>query len=334
MVHGTPEDAALLEAGYASAKQTTLAHARSFSLASVVLFGARRRAAFAVYAFCRRLDDLVDDGEAEPASLPARLERARGVVTEVFAQPRRRAADWERAAAGSAWPQGELAAFGDSVHRFGLEEGPFQELVLGMEMDLTKRRYASWSELDLYCYRVAGTVGLMMAPLLGCSERWALGPAVDLGKAMQLTNVLRDVREDFARGRVYLPADELAACGVGEAQLARGEVTEGWRHLVRLQLQRARALYASAARGFPALSPLGPRALARIMAALYGGILDEIERADFDVFSRRRFVPGPRKARLAVTALFGARPGGRLALAPGRPSAPALPPAEAGPERP
>ena len=164
----------------------------------------------------------------EPRSIDARplaerLARARALVSSLY----RPGTPGDLAALP--FPGAELEALRDSVHRFGIPEQPFQDLISGMEMDLTKRRYESWAELDLYCYRVAGVVGLMMAPMLGCSEEWALGPAADLGRAMQLTNILRDVKEDLDRDRVYLPLQELAAFGLTVDDLHRGVVDDRWR---------------------------------------------------------------------------------------------------------
>lgn len=303
--------AALLDEGYARARALTRHHSKSFYFSSVALFGERRRAAFALYAFCRRLDDLVDgdnagDGtvltpDAAPEELQARLARARATVSALYdASP--------RDAAEGPWHPAEFAAFQDTVRRYGIPEQPFQDLISGMEMDLTKSRYATFEELRLYCYRVAGTVGLMMTPVLGYSDARCLPFAADLGIAMQLTNILRDVKEDLSRGRVYLPADELAAFGLDEAALARGEVTEPWVRFMRFQVQRARSFYARALHGVPSLQGFGSRRLVRLMASVYGGILGDLEARGFDVFSARAHVPLPRKLALAAGVFLTPNP--------------------------
>jgi 15-cis-phytoene synthase len=316
-----PGDSALVARGFRRAKAVTRVHAKSFFFASYLLCGLRRRAAFALYAFCRRLDDLVDGGEdvapaapvgVIPADLPERLRAARQVVAEVYLTLPSLAAPAlespaERlmcASAQSPWDPGELAALAHCIRHYRIPEQPFQELISGMEMDLAKARYASWEELDLYCYRVAGVVGLMLTPVLGCADAAAAGPAADLGRAMQLTNILRDVKEDLARGRVYLPQDELRAFGITEAQLREGRVDEAWRAFMRHQLARARRLYARSAAGLPLLTGFGSRSMVRLMGALYGDILRDIERRDFDVFSARAHTTGPRKLALASTALL------------------------------
>lgn len=293
-----PSSQGLVLQGYASARAVTRRHARSFFFASFALFGARRRAAFALYAFCRRLDDLVDGGAA--TGLAPRLAAARAVVSSAF----RGAADAAAVREAGAFEPSELAALSDAVERFGIPEAPMQDLVTGMEMDLAPRRYASWSELDLYCYRVAGTVGLLMAPVLGCRDAAALRHADALGRAMQLTNILRDVREDLERGRCYLPQDELDAFGLDEQLLRAGRVDERFRALAALQIERARALYHDGRRGIPALSGFGAAATARVMAGVYEGILDVIEARGYDVFSGRAHVPFAGKLKLAARALL------------------------------
>jgi len=285
--------------GYRRAHALTRAHAKSFHFASWALGGARRRGALALYAFCRRLDDLVDEPQAG-ADLTARLARARMLVAAVHG-----AAPIGDADVPPPFHPAEVAALRDTVRRFAIPEAPFQDLVSGVEMDLTVTRYPDRAALDLYCYRVAGTVGLMMVPLLGYDDAAALGPAADLGRAMQLTNILRDVGEDLGRGRIYLPQDELAAAGITEAQLHAGRVDERWVGFMRGQVARARALYARAVCGIPLLHGARSRLTVRLMAAVYGDILRVIEAQGCDVFRRRAVVPGRRKLVLAAGALRG-----------------------------
>lgn len=293
-------DARAIQEGYHRAHAVTRAHAKSFHFASWALGDSRRRGALALYAFCRRLDDLVDE-PAAGVDAADRLARARSLVAAVHAGRR-----LDPAAVPPPFHPTEVEALRDTVRRFGIPEAPFQDLISGVAMDLTIRRYPDFAALELYCHRVAGTVGLMMAALLGYDDPAALGPAADLGRAMQLTNVLRDVGEDLARGRVYLPQDELAAAGIAEAQLQQGRVDERWRDFMRAQVARARALYARARLGIPMLR--GPRArlTVRLMAAVYGDILRAIERQDYDVFRRRAVVTGRRKLVLAAGALRAA----------------------------
>ena len=321
---------ALVRQGYRTAKAVTRQHARSFSFASLLLFGARRRAAFALYAFCRRLDDLVDDGVGGSEPLSQTLARARALIGSLYvdlphlADPARGPIR-ERAVgdlSDGAWNAAELAALRDTIRRFGVPEQPFQDLVSGMEMDVAGHRYASFADLELYCFRVAGTVGLLLCPVLGTSDARATAAAADLGRAMQLTNILRDVREDLARGRVYLPEDELAAFGLSREDLARGVVDDRWRAFMRCQIARARAYYTQAAAGAHWLTGFGTRRMVKLMGALYGGILRDIEARGHDVFSGRAHVPFAAKLRYAAATLL--RPGTVLPP-PEAPQVPLLP---------
>jgi phytoene synthase len=287
-----------IAAGYRSARAVTRRHARTFHFASHALSPERRPAAVALYAFCRRLDDLVDAPtlDAQPADLAERLAGARSLVRSLHAGPL-------VGAVPPPFDADECAALGDSIRRWGIPEAPFQELITGVGMDLTVRRYPTFADLDVYCYRVAGTVGLLMAPVLGCRDPGALRAAADLGRAMQLTNVLRDVREDLERDRVYLPQDELAAAGLTEADVAAGRVDGRFRDFMRRQIARARRYYASGLTGVPALADGRCRLTVRLMAVVYGDILRVIERQHYDVFRRRPVVPTRRKLVLAATAL-------------------------------
>jgi phytoene synthase len=170
-------------------------------------------------------------------------------------------------------------------------------------MDLTERRYPTFETLDRYCFRVAGTVGLMLTPVLGYTRARALHAAADLGRAMQLTNILRDVREDLARGRIYLPQDELAAFGITEDDLARGRMSGRMRRLFMWQIERARRYYTAGRAGIRFLHGVRARLTVRLMATLYADILRTIEARDYDVFRDRAAVSSSRKAALVVRCL-------------------------------
>ncbi|RPH68676.1 MAG: phytoene/squalene synthase family protein [Myxococcaceae bacterium] len=319
---------ALVRQGYRTARAVTRHHARSFSLASLLLFGARRRAAFALYAFCRRLDDLVDQGGDGEQTLFHRLARARALIGGLYLELPRladptRGPVQARAVAHpteGAWDAAELAALRDTIRRYGIPEQPFQDLVSGMEMDVAGHRYASFADLELYCYRVAGTVGLLLCPVLGTSDARAATAAADLGRAMQLTNILRDVREDLARGRVYLPEDELVAFGLSREDLAQGVVDDRWRAFMRWQIARARAYYARAAAGVGWLTGFGAQRMVKLMGALYGGILADIEARGYDVFSARAHVTLTARLRTGLAILVRPR-----AVLPSPSEVPAVP---------
>jgi phytoene synthase len=306
----------LVREGYQRSREVTRRHAKSFFFSSVMLFGQRRQAAFALYAFCRRLDDLVDgenrgDGSVsapdDPAQLSARLALAREAVTAQF----------DGSASGPGlqqlpWPEAELAAFRDTVVRYRLSSRPFLELIDGMQMDLTRSRYDTFEELHQYCYRVAGVVGEMMTPVLGHADDRCLPYAGELGVAMQLTNILRDVKEDLLRGRLYLPRVELEAFGVDVAALearAAGQAftdaqAQAWAAFMRFQIARARALYRRSLLGVPDLRGFGSQRVVRLMSAVYGGILEAIEARGYDVFSSRAHVPLAGKLARAVVVLL------------------------------
>jgi len=287
--------------GYRRARLLTRAHARSFHAASIFLDATRRRSATALYAFCRRLDDLVDESDGRDAGgIVDRLDEARWLlhtVGEGRSQP----------LVPAPWHPDEIAALGNTIARHRIPIAPLLELVDGVEMDLVKTRYASFTELDLYCHRVAGTVGLMLAPVLGYDDPAALRYAADLGRAMQLTNILRDVGEDLGRGRIYLPLDELRAAGLDERDLRAQRVDERFRSLMRTQIARARACYASAVCGIPLLHGTRARLAVGLMAALYRDILRSIEQQGYDVFRRRARVSRRRKLALAAALAWRAR---------------------------
>ena len=284
--------------GFALAKRITRKHAKSFYFASFALLGKRRRAAFALYAFCRGLDDLVD--ESPPDSLSAYLGVARVQVSKLFG----RAQSDLVAALELPWPPSLLIALSQVFETFAIPEQPFQELISGMEMDLAPRPYQTFGELEVYCQRVAGTVGLMMTPVLGYASPEALAPAATLGRAMQLTNILRDVGEDLGRGRLYLPQDELDSFGVSRESLEAGRVDANFRKLMKFQIERARQHYLESAKGLPYLTGFGTQWMVRMMGSIYGRILNAIEDLDYDVFSQRARVGLGQKMRLAArTAL-------------------------------
>ncbi|MFM9108356.1 MAG: phytoene/squalene synthase family protein [Chloroflexota bacterium] len=249
------------------------AHGRTFYLASHCLPPERRKAVHAVYAWCRIADDIADHAE-DPALAAVQLDA------------------WERELDHPSDPV--AVAFAVARDRYRIPVQPARDLLAGIRTDLSTVRFRDWDDLSVYCYQVAGTVGLMVAPMLGCTDPRALPHAVDLGKAMQLTNILRDVAEDSRGGRLYLPLADLAAFGCDPEATLAGVPTGRFRDLIAFEIERARALYRSAAQGFPALSPSG-RLTAMAGADLYGAILDRIEAMDCDVFAGRARVSGRRK---------------------------------------
>lgn len=266
-------------------------HGRTFYIASHCLPPERRKAVHAVYAWCRIADDIADRS-TDPARASAELDA------------------WEQQIEHPADPV--AVAFAVARERYGLPAHPAHDLIAGIRSDLDTVRFADWEELSVYCYRVAGTVGLLVSPILGCADEAALPRAVDLGIAMQLTNILRDVAEDGRSGRLYLPLDDLAAFGCDPEATIAGIPTGRFRDLIAFEIARAREFYRSAEEGYPALSPSG-RLTAMAGANLYGAILTRIEEMDCDVFAGRARVSGRRKLRavpgIAATFVRHAAPG-------------------------
>lgn len=281
---------ASLDDAYELCRQITAKYARTFYLGTLLMPEAKRRAIWAIYAWCRRTDELVD-GPGARFTTPETLDLWEGYLESIFA--------------GEAIEDTDVAMV-DTVERFSLDIQPFRDMISGQRMDLYRSRYQTFEELELYCYRVAGTVGLMSLPVMGIapvvrSSPWESAEpsdpsaeAVALGIANQLTNILRDVGEDARRGRIYLPLEELALFDYKEEDLLNGVVDERWQQLMRFQIQRARKFYVKAEKGILALNP-DARWPVWSATMLYSQILDAIERNEYDVFRQRAVVPGFRK---------------------------------------
>ncbi|HRW07506.1 MAG TPA: squalene/phytoene synthase family protein [Caldilineaceae bacterium] len=270
-------DAELLASAYDYCESITALHSRSFHLASALLPRHKRKAARALYAFCRVTDDIVDEGGAD---CEERLHRWRSRVLTTLP------------------PRDDLVALAwtDARLRYAVPVRYAEQLIEGVRRDLTQKRYATFDELAEYCYGVASTVGLMSMHIIGHSGHEAIPYAVKLGVALQLTNILRDIGEDWQMGRLYLPLEELDAFGLTEECVAAGVVTPRWRNFLQHQIARNRALYAEAMPGIRMLHANGRFAIAAA-AELYQGILHEIEANDYDVFRRRAHVSQWGKVR-------------------------------------
>ena len=267
----TAESTADSAAAFAAARAICARHARTFYFASVFLPKPKRDAAYAVYAFCRLLDDAADTG-GDLFVYDRALDAAYAGTT---------------ADVGDAQARLALAAFAHTVRRYDIPKRHFDDLAAGCRMDLTVTRYATWDALRVYCYHVAGVVGLVMCRIFGLADPAAERQAVVMGEAMQLTNILRDVGEDRTLGRVYLPAEDLARFGYAESDLMAGVVNDPFRQLMRFEVDRARSLYRDGAAGLAALADDGSRFTAAAMGVIYAGILGAIERQRYDVFARR-----------------------------------------------
>jgi len=277
----TPE----LELSLRHCRTTTRHHAKSFYFASIALPREKKDAAYAVYAFCRYADDVVDE---TPDDAPAALAKIES--------------EYDRMTAGNTSDPPFAPAFAWAVQRYNVPKEPFMELLEGVARDQGRVRIATWEELRDYCWHVASTVGLMMARIFELRDERGVERAVELGIAMQLTNILRDIREDYARDRIYLPAEELARFGVAESDLAANRLTPEITALLRFQIDRAREFYRSSEMGIPLLADDGSQYTVWLMRHVYAGILDAIEAQGLDVFSQRASTSTPRKLVLAAKA--------------------------------
>jgi phytoene synthase len=267
----------------------------SFYYSFLVLPPRKRRAIVAVWDFCRAVDDAVD--EVVPDA-----EWREGLTAEARVRAQRELQLWrsELDAAYSGTPstaQGRgLQPF---IREFNLPRERFTELIDGVEMDLQHASYPTFEALAGYCRRVASAVGLICVEIFGYRNPAAREYAESLGMALQLTNIIRDVGADLRRGRVYLPAEDLARFGVSDSDLRRGAVTPPLRALLEFECGRAREYYRRAAAQLPAEDRRSLLA-AEIMGAIYLEILRRIERAGYDVFSTRIRVPRPHRAVIAL----------------------------------
>jgi phytoene synthase len=286
----TCADAGLIKEGFRRAEAITRRCAGTFYFASRFLPADKRRAVCAVYAIGRLSDAAIDDAPDSPdAHLD--LERTRSVLALAYST--------------SDIKDPVLLAFRQAIVRYDIPREYFDDLLDGMKMDLEKKRYNNFQELYLYCYRVAGVVSLIMLKICGATHLRATHHAVDLGVAMRLTNILRDIREDFERGRLYLPSEELQAHGITEKDIADGCVDRRFVALMKHQIQRCRDYYASARPGYALIKDPRSRQVARVMAALTSRLLNKIEQNAYNVFRRRAAVPLAEKLLDALKTLLG-----------------------------
>lgn len=263
----------------------------NFSYSFVVLPPSKRQAIIAVWDFCRAIDDAVD----EAATLPA--AGSLGPATGLIAEWRRELARCFGDEPPRTWQGNHVKPF---IRCFNLPQRAFEDVIDGVAMDLEQQRYQTFDGLYQYCLRVASAVGLICVEIFGYRDEGTRQYAIELGVALQLTNIIRDVAVDLAKGRLYVPLDDLSRFGCTEADLRKGAVTEAVRALLRFECDRARTYYQRASRVLPAIDARRLIA-ARIMGAIYYEILRSIEQAEYDVFSRIIRVPRPRRAVIAAS---------------------------------
>jgi phytoene synthase len=291
-IHGTE-----LRAGYARCRALNAEHGKTYYLATLLLPPAKRPFVHALYGFARYVDDLVD--LTPQLSDDERAERLLGWCAAFLV-------DLERGTAADPVARAVI----DTVQRWSIPATHITDFVLSMQMDLTKTEYATFADLDKYMWGSADVIGLQMLPILERRDddvEWdnLQARAIALGTAFQLTNFLRDVGDDLQRGRVYLPQDSLERFGVDVPHLRRGVVDEPIRELFAWEIARARRYYADARPGLDLVHPTSRDCL-NTAFVLYSEILDEIERADYDVFTARVSVPNRRRAAVGLRGLRGA----------------------------
>jgi phytoene synthase len=287
-----------VNASYKLCQELTAKYAKTFYLGTLLMSEAKRQSVWAIYAWCRRTDELVD-GPASALTTPETLDLWEKQLESIFA--------------GCPLDNYDVALV-DTLQRFAIDIQPFRDMIAGQRMDLYRSRYETFEDLYLYCYRVAGTVGLMSTAIMGIDHSTYTAPwyrhkqpyipteeAIALGIANQLTNILRDVGEDSKRGRIYIPLEDLAKFNYSEEDFFKGVVDDRWRNLMRFEIARAREFYTQADKG---ISYLAPDARWPVWAAsmLYGQILNVIERNDYQVFSQRAYVPQWQKFRTLPAA--------------------------------
>jgi 15-cis-phytoene synthase len=290
----TPATAELRRRGLAECWDILRVHGKTFHMMAKLLGPERGSDIAALYGFARVADDAVDvpgpddTPDAIRGKLAAMLEELRRAVLGQSLQPR-------------------FVALGETVRRHGIPLEPFDDLVAGLLMDLDGARYQTFADLERYCYRVAGTVGLMITPVAGYrAGSEALEHAKTLGTAMQLTNILRDVGEDLALGRVYLPEEDLALFGLGEGHLSARRVDGRFRALMDFEIARARGLYERGLALIPLLADARGRLAFQFAVDAYSAILGKIRANGYDVFRRRASLSASEKLALVPGALWRA----------------------------
>jgi phytoene synthase len=283
------QDQRKLDESYAFCHKLAKRTGRNFYYSFLTLPHEIRRQMCALYAYMRICDDIGDEGTVD-------------------AESRRRSLDEWRTEVVAALESGDsrhpaLPALIDVVDRKQVPHHALLAVIDGVAMDLDPKRFATFEELTEYCYHVAGAVGLCCIHVWGFEGDEAPDRAIDCGLAFQLTNILRDIGEDAAVGRVYLPSEDLDRFGVCEEHLATGRVDEPFRRLMAFEVERAREYYDRAAPLARMIEPAG-RPVLTAMRRIYGGLLDEIERRDFDVFSRRVALPRWKKLTIVARSMW------------------------------
>ena len=297
-----------LKRSYDFCREIAKSRAKNFYYSFIVLPAERRRAMCAVYAFMRYCDDIVDE-EAGEADKENRLNACRESLDRAYGETPADAYGGTTAGAYDGSPadgKGLLPAFRDTVRKFDIPRAYFDAIIDGAQMDLTVTRYATFEDLYQYCYRVASAVGLVCIHIFGFNGAEANKYAESCGIAFQLTNILRDLREDAGMGRIYLPQEDLDAFGYPEERLRNGLLDDSFRRLMEFQVERARSYYDAALPLLPQVQS-SSRACLAAMIGIYRACLEEIPRRQYDVYSQRIGLSPWKKLSITARALIRRR---------------------------
>ena len=281
------KDNAILK-GFAESKIITKEWAKSFYFASLFLSKEKRYASYAVYAVCRACDHSVDN------TIDTSKAQSLSMIKKKI----------ECAYSDMPLDQNVPLAFRETIRKYQIPKKYFDALLDGMHIDLNKNRYENFEELYTYCYKVAGVIGLIMLKILGCNRKEAENYAIDLGVAMQLTNILRDIKEDYSLGRIYLPKEEMQNYKLSEDAISKGNLDENFKNFLGFQIKRARKFYESSEKGISLINNARSRFVVLTMKDIYSGILTSIERNHYDVFAKRAHVNTLEKLFLLSKILF------------------------------
>ncbi|MBM4158689.1 MAG: phytoene/squalene synthase family protein [Ignavibacteria bacterium] len=271
-----------LKIAYQHCRYITKLYAKTFYFTSVFLPEQKRNSAYAVYAFCRYIDDLIDRSGSQEGFLTDK-ER---IAEAIFIWKR----DLKSVYSGDFIDNPIMIALKDTLSKYKIPEELPNELIEGVEMDLTKKRYDNFEELKKYCYKVASVVGLMTIEIFGYENKNALSFAVDMGIAMQLTNILRDIREDAEKNRIYIPREDLMRFDYDEENILKRKINSNFKELMKFQIDRANNYYDRAEKGIRMIYR-DARLTVGLMGKNYRKILNEIQSSDYDVYNKRNFVP-------------------------------------------
>ncbi len=287
-----------LTAAYRECQAFTRRRATNFYIAFSALPRRQRLAIYAAYAYAGTVDDAVDDAGTQ-AERAAALDQAQQLLHAAYS-------------GGAAEPAWLTTGLTDAIQRFSIPRSHFEELVLGMEHDLTVTRYDTWADLEDYCYRAASVIGLICICIFGYDRahtQLATSSAIAMGKALQITNIMRDVKEDAERGRIYIAQEDLARHGLSDADILDSVYNDNFRSLMADYAQRAYSLYREGDRLIPLLNGPRSRACCNGLQGVYRMILDTIVEREYDVYSQRVSPSrGGRVVRLLELWLLGALP--------------------------